>query len=112
EEARFSDEFTEMKENLINHQYEIKLPYKIPSDEKSHVITILQKEIKADYEYVVVPKLDTDAFITARINEWEDLNLLSGKANIYFENMYVGETFINSDNTSDTLEIVLGRDNA
>lgn len=62
------------------------------------------------FDYIVEPKLDTDAFITASVSGWEDLNLISGKANIYFKNMYVGETFINSQQTGDTLSIVLGRE--
>lgn len=73
---------------------------------------LLQKEIYTSYEYRAVPKLDTDAFIMARITGWDDLNLMSAKANIYFENMYVGETFINADETKDTLDIALGRDNS
>lgn len=109
-DAVFSDQFTELKENISNFQYDIKLPYKIPSDGKSHAISILQKEVSSSFDYVVVPKLDNDAFITASVSGWEDLNLISGKANIYFENMYVGETFINSQQTGDTLSIVLGRE--
>jgi uncharacterized protein (TIGR02231 family) len=109
-DALHAQQFTELKENLSNYQYEIKLPYRIPSDGKVHAISIMQKEINSVYEYVVVPKVDAEVFITARISGWEDLNLLPGNANIYFENMYVGETFINGGGTADTLAVVLGRD--
>jgi len=102
---------SELIENLVNFQYEIKVPYKINSDGKTHAIMIMQKEVSTQYDYVVVPKIDTDAFIMARISGWENLNLMSGKANIYFENMYVGETYLNAQITSDTLSVALGRDN-
>ncbi|MFN4234424.1 MAG: DUF4139 domain-containing protein [Bacteroidia bacterium] len=105
-------DYTSVKEALVNIQYDVKIPCSIPADGKQHSITVLQKEINTSYEYRAVPKLDSDAFIMARITGWDDLNLMSAKANIYFENMYVGETFINADETKDTLDIALGRDNS
>lgn len=105
-------DYTSEKEALVNIQYDVKIPCSIPADGKQHSITVLQKEINTSYEYRAVPKLDADAFIMARITGWDDLNLMSAKANIYFENMYVGETFINADETKDTLDIALGRDNS
>lgn len=105
-------DYTSVKEALVNIQYDIKIPCSIPADGKQHSITVLQKEINTSYEYRAVPKLDSDAFIMARITGWDDLNLMSAKVNIYFENMYVGETFINADETKDTLDIALGRDNS
>jgi uncharacterized protein (TIGR02231 family) len=105
-------DYTILSETFVNYQYEIKVPFKILADGKNHSVTILSKEVQTNYEYVAVPKLDSDAFVMARINGWEDLNLISGKANIYFENMYVGETYINSNITSDTLIVALGRDNS
>jgi uncharacterized protein (TIGR02231 family) len=57
-----------------------------------------------------VPKLDKVAFLMAQLVNWEKFNLLSGKANIYFEGTFVGETYLNTNNTKDTLAISLGRD--
>ncbi len=111
-EALTLADYTSVKEALVNIQYDVKIPCNIPADGKQHSITVLQKDITTSYEYRAVPKLDTDAFIMARITGWDDLNLMSAKANIYFENMYVGETFINADETKDTLDIALGRDNS
>ncbi len=37
--------------------------------------------------------------------------MLSANANIYFRGAYVGKSFINTNITSDTLELSLGRDN-
>jgi uncharacterized protein (TIGR02231 family) len=41
---------------------------------------------------------------------WEDLNLLAGKGNVYFENNFIGTTRINPDTFDDTLTVSLGRD--
>ena len=56
------------------------------------------------------PKLDKDAFLQAQITNWEDLNLIPGQSNIFYEGTYVGEGYIDVRNTSDTLTFSLGRD--
>ena len=53
--------------------------------------------------------MDLSAFLTAKITNWESFNLLSGKANIYFEGTYLGESYLDVT-TKDTLELSLGRD--
>jgi uncharacterized protein (TIGR02231 family) len=62
------------------------------------------------YSYSIIPKLDPDAFLMARITDWEDMNLIAGSARVYFDNSYIGESYINPNNTNDTLQLNLGRD--
>jgi uncharacterized protein (TIGR02231 family) len=95
----------------LNTSFNITKPYTIPGDGNFYVIDVLSSDLKAIYEYVAVPKLDLSAFLTAKIPGWEKLNLIDGKANIYFGNTYIGESFINTRLISDTLELSLGRDN-
>lgn len=91
--------------------YSITDKYSIPSDSKPYDVDILTNELKADYEYFSVPKLDNDAFLIARISDWEELNLADGPANIFFKNNYVGKSSVNVSSTTDTLLISLGKDN-
>jgi uncharacterized protein (TIGR02231 family) len=46
----------------------------------------------------------------AEISDYSKYNLLPGEANIIFEGMYVGKTNINPNQTSDTLNLSMGRD--
>ena len=103
-------DFTQIHENMMRIEYEIKLKYTIESDNKAHNVVIQSKTIPAVYSYSVVPKLDPDAFLMARVTDWEDMNLMPGAARIYFDNSYIGESFINPRNTNDTLQLNLGRD--
>lgn len=91
-------------------QFIIEQPYNIPSDGKQHTVNVQERTINALYEYYCVPKLDKDAFLTARITGWEEMNLLSGEANLYYEGTYLGKALLDTHNTSDTLDISLGRD--
>ena len=103
-------DYTLSEENMVNMEYEIKIPYSIPSDGKTHFVAVQNKEIDAQYIHFAAPKFDKDAFLVARITNWDELNLVSGNANIYFDGTFVGETHINSSNSTDTLDITLGRD--
>ncbi len=91
-------------------EFEISVPYTILSDGKPQLVDIKNYEVKTHYEYSVVPKKDYDAFLMAKMVDWEAYNLLSGQANVYFEGSFVGETYLDVANTKDTLAISLGRD--
>jgi uncharacterized protein (TIGR02231 family) len=103
-------DYTVVTENLLRVEYEIKLRYTIKNDGKPHNVVIQQKKLPASFNYAAVPKLDPDVFLMARVTEWEDLNLIPGEARLFFDGTYVGETTINPNSTSDTLQLNLGRD--
>lgn len=108
--AQEAYDYVQMDENMIQAEFEIKLPYSVPSDHKNHYVSILNKELKTNYVHVTVPKLDAKAYLLARISNYEELNLLTGKANVYFGGTFVGTTLLQTGNTSDTLELSLGHD--
>jgi uncharacterized protein (TIGR02231 family) len=110
-DAKKAEDFTEVIENRIKIDYSIDIKCNIASDAKNHQVTILKKDINAAYEYYAAPKLDKDAFLIAKVTNWEELNLLPGSARIYFDGAYIGKTFINVNNNNDTLALNLGRDN-
>lgn len=94
----------------LNTEFNIALPYTVNSTSKPTLVDIRNHELKADYLYSVVPKLDMDAFLLARISGWEEYSLLPGEANVFFEGTFVAKTFIDPGNIKDTLAVSLGRD--
>ncbi len=99
-----------MNENQLSTSFDIQGAYSIPSDGQEYQIEVQKFTLKSTYNYVGLPKLDGDAFLTTSVTGWEELSLSPGGANIYFDGAFVGESFINPAETSDTLEISLGRD--
>lgn len=97
-------------QTTLNTEFEIALPYTVLSSAKPTTVDISNHEIKSNYSYSVVPKLDNDAFLIAKATGWEAFNLLPGEANIFFEGTYVGKTFIDPNSIRDTLSVSLGRD--
>ena len=96
------------KQTTVN--FEIKTPYTIKSDNKNYTVDIEFYDLPAIYQYYCVPKIDKDAFLIAKIVDWEKYSLLEGEANVFFEDTYVGKTLLDVRFASDTLEISLGRD--
>jgi hypothetical protein len=90
--------------------FEISDPYTIPSDNQQYTLDVAEYSVPAIYEYFAAPRLDPDAFLVAKILNWEDLSLVAGQANIYFENTFVGSTSIGAQTTGDTATFSLGRD--
>ena len=104
------DRYVTVNSGGINTSYDIDLPYTIPSDGQEHLVAIKEYKTPAIYEYFTAPKLDNDAFLLAKITHWEDMNLLPGKTNIFYEGTYVGQGSIDTRNMKDTMSISLGRD--
>ncbi|AWH87541.1 DUF4139 domain-containing protein [Limnobaculum parvum] len=94
----------------VNTRFSIVLPYNIAADGKGHSVLIKQADIQGDYRYVVVPKLEPDAFLQVQLKDWEKLNLLPGKSNIFFEGSFIGQGYIDIRNVKETLDLSLGRD--
>jgi uncharacterized protein (TIGR02231 family) len=82
----------------------------IPSRENAMEVEVVTYKIPSVYEYVCVPKYDTDVFLTASIVDWSKYNLLDGKADIYFEGKFSGSSYIFDGWNEDTLKFSLGRD--
>jgi uncharacterized protein (TIGR02231 family) len=59
-----------------------------------------------------LPKLSVLAYLTANITDWAKLSLQSGEATLYFENSFVGKSYMNVNQLTDTLTISLGTDNS
>jgi uncharacterized protein (TIGR02231 family) len=104
------NEYTSVDNSGVNTTFDIDLAYTVPSDGKQHLVAVKKYEVPASYRYYAVPKLDKDAFLQANIANWEDLNLLPGQTNIFYEGAYVGQGYLDVRNVKDTMTISLGRD--
>ncbi len=99
------------KENRTTSvEFSIDVPYTVESTGKPKNIDMMRISLPAKYEYQAIPRLSTDAFLVAGIHDWQNYDLLSGEAGIYFENTYVGKSMLDVQNVRDTMNISLGRD--
>ena len=104
------DDYTEINENQLNVSFDIDIPYDILSNSKPHSVALKEIQLPATYKYYAAPRVEKEAFLLAEIKDYSKYNLLPGEANIIFEGLYVGKTQINPNQTSDTLNLSMGRD--
>ncbi len=102
--------YTTVQQSLTTIEYVISIPYSVPADGKEYTVDIQEFSMPAVYEYQVVPKVDKDAFLMARITGWEEYNLLPGSTNLFAEGKFIGNSYIDPGSVKDTLDISLGRD--
>ncbi|WP_341901604.1 mucoidy inhibitor MuiA family protein [Fluviicola taffensis] len=100
----------EQVEKDLRMEFQIETPFSVPSDDADHRVAIATYQMKADYEYHAVPKLDESVYLVAQISGWEKLNLLNGESNLYFDGTYIGKSFIDVNSSKDTLSFSLGKD--
>lgn len=91
--------------------YEIGDKYTLETDGKTTTINIRKLEVPALFDYYAAPKLDPAVFLTAKVLAWQELDLQSGEAALYFEGTYLGKTYLDLTTAGDTLSLALGKDN-
>jgi hypothetical protein len=105
--AGFATEPVKSREEI---RMEFKAPGKqyIPSSEQRKMVYLKSAEVAANYIYRSIPKVIPEVYLYAEISSWDTLDLISGKVNLYYENTFVGESFIDAQSTNDTLGVSLG----
>ena len=94
----------------INVEYTLEELFSVKSDGEIRTTDMVEYELDAFYEYYCIPKLDADAFLVAKISDWDEYNFLEGEASLFFEGKYIGKSILDTRNSSDTLTLSLGRD--
>lgn len=102
--------YTEVNEDMLSFEFESSIPYSIPADGKPHTVNLKDYELTSSFEFYAAPKLDRDAFLVGYITKWNDYNFLPGEASTYFQNSFIGKTYIDPNISKDTLTLSLGRD--
>ena len=105
----YSTPIAELSQTPVNIEFNVTSAYSIPSDNHPHQVDLTVAKLDAVYAYGAVPKLDKDAFITAKVSGNDLVNQISGEANVYVEGTFIGKTYINGT-TNDSVLLSLGRD--
>lgn len=104
------DDYTQISESQLNITFDIDIPYTILSNGKQHSVALKDTQLPATYSYITTPKLDANAYLIAKVKNYGDYNILPGEANVVFEGMYVGKTYVNANANEDELRLSLGKD--
>ncbi len=99
-----------IKDEITFSSFKIPQKLSIESGEVKKAVTLLRRELPTDYQYYAVPKKSNGVFLIAQVTDWEKMPLISGKSHIYFNETFVGKSFISPNIMSESLEVSLGKD--
>ena len=96
--------------NLAPFTVSIPNKYTIPSNNIPTLIRINSYTINATYEYVVLPKLEKKAYISAFIPDWTKYKLLDGPVYIFWNNEFKGQSYLSTNAMKNDVELSIGAD--
>lgn len=102
--------WSETLKTQTSTQFKLDFLQSMKGDGKGISITVKELEISADYQYSVVPGKSNLAYLVAKIPEYGQYNFMPGYANLFFENTFLGKSYLDNQMTSDTLNLSLGID--
>jgi uncharacterized protein (TIGR02231 family) len=105
----YTDGNDTLTQTQTNIEFNVTSAYTIPSDNNPHQVDLTVSSIKAEYAYVATPKIDKDAFVTAKVSGNDLMNQMNGEANVYFYGTFTGKTYL-TGTTQDSMLVSLGRD--
>lgn len=97
-------------DNLTSREFQIDHPVSIKGVDGTSVVTIENYTMQGDYRYFAVPKYNPSVFLTAYVTDWEKHNLLPANANLYLDGDFMGTSFINPQQDTDSLHLPFGKD--
>lgn len=97
--------------NLLGKEFHLNRKITIPSSPQNKTINLNTQDLKIEYKYIVRPKLTNKAYLQALICDWQELNLIDARCNIYYNNKFTSTTMLSPSNTqTDTLVLPAGVD--
>lgn len=109
-ESATMDNYVEIVEAGLETSYDIALPYDIAGDGSIAAIELKHYEMPASYEHFTAPRLSTEVFLTAKIEDWDAYQLLPGSATVSFAGAYVGKTTLDKAGKDGSIRLTLGVD--
>ncbi len=101
---------TEFSKSMIGKEYQVPMNYSIKNNDNPKIIPLESMSTKISYKYSTIPKKDRIVYLSAQLPDWEELELMEAVAKIYVDNNFVSETWINPQQTEDTLSIPVGKE--
>jgi uncharacterized protein (TIGR02231 family) len=97
-------------QTTTTREYTITTPFNIRTGSEMQFAEVHRAELPATFSWFSVPRIEKEVFLVSKIAGWEEFLVLPGEASIFFENAFVGRTFVDPVQTQDTLTVSMGID--
>jgi uncharacterized protein (TIGR02231 family) len=100
----------EVSEAGISQVYQVTRPIAVPADGNPHKTAIAQLDLHAALDYLAVPVLAPEAYLRATVTNNSPLLLLPGRARVFKDGQFTGETAVETVAPGEEFELQLGVD--
>ena len=97
-------------ESITSVEYSITDTCSVASGDGGQDVEITMHSLPAEFRYFSISKIEREVFLLAAVKGWERLNLIAGEAAIFFENRYVGTSYIDPRKADEEIDLSLGAD--
>ncbi|KEP47555.1 mucoidy inhibitor A [Rhizoctonia solani 123E] len=97
---------------LLNTTFGIPGRSDIPSDQGSHKVVIAVLDLKADLEWVCVPREKESVFLMCKVVNSSEFTLLPGKASVFMDDNFVSKSQIEHVSPNESFKTSLGVDSS
>jgi uncharacterized protein (TIGR02231 family) len=94
----------------ISQIYRVTSPISVPADGNPHKTAIGQFDLDAALDYLAVPVVAPEAYLRATVTNGSPLLLLPGRARIFKDGQFTGETALDTVAPGEEFELQLGVD--
>lgn len=102
--------YTQAEEKGTAVVYKVPRKATVKSDGSENKLPVSSQSLKAYFEYSATPKLSPFAYLSARVTNSPNLQLLAGRVNIFLEGDYIGQSGIDAVAPSEEFVLFLGID--
>ncbi|MGB0166270.1 MAG: mucoidy inhibitor MuiA family protein [Luteibaculum sp.] len=95
----------------VNTLFKAQGKHSISTFGKMVSVSVNEIKLKAKYEYLAIPKISQNAFLTAVVSGYEDQGLLEGPVKTYYKGALTGSSYIYPNSAENELKFSLGVDN-
>lgn len=103
-------EYAKAEEKGIAVVYKLAQRANIKPDGSEHKLVISGQNLKADFEYSSYPRSGGYTYLGSRVSNAKDLQLLSGRVNIFLAGDFVGTSHIDTIGPGEEFDLYLGVD--
>jgi len=108
EEAKM--EYAAVEEKGVSIVYKISKKATIKADGSEERLPVLAQDLDAKFQYSAYPKASAFAYLTARVTNQKDLQLLPGRMNVFLEGDFVGVSQLAAIAPAEEFDLYLGID--
>ena len=104
------EKYAKAQEKGVAIIYQLPRKATVKSDGSEHKLPVSAQNLKADFEYSAYPRLAPYAYLGSRVTNAKDLQLLSGRVNIFLSGDFVGLSSIDNIGPGEEFDLYLGVD--